>query len=650
MASNVGLQPYSSLQRNLFSVATSLTSNDAALPNWLTLDPLRTLQNGIALISGSSSSVNTFTVVFYAFGSLGAGFYIYIWRNALLRSAVSWLSSRFTGSISIASTHPLNKDILTHLERTGLNRETNSLALINSSAGGLAPNVRGMYMEQMQQQTMPMPAGFALPEIEPEVLEYVPVVGSLAFWHGGYRMTLTRQEEVTGYYQEDGKFVRTESGQSDPSRSQTLTITCWSLGAGVQPVKDFLEYVHEASIPSKHNTTTIFRAACNKEQQKFHWDTGVNRPARTIDSIALESKKKRLLMKECTRYFSVEDELFHASRGIPYRRGLLFYGPPGTGKTSFTVALAGHFNLNVYMISMRDGVLNDVGLGKLFDTLPRHCIVLLEDIDSSGIDRPPRKEVIKSSRDPTRVSKTVEVGVTLSGLLNVLDGPASVESRLVVMTSNSPDSLDAALLRPGRIDSKVLFGYANKEVSSQIFLHIFTKTADEILSENQEDEEDSESSSSSTTHPSPSDLLAMSKEFAAYIPETKISPAEIQGFLMRHRDDPAAAVAHADAWAKEILEVKKRGKNVAAFDNEIKRGGALFAGRGTQLPPNGVNGIDYDRGSQYLAGRVHPVQHFDYEEDQDVGRRHRQAEPMPVVFGGRCGTIDQGDEPAANEV
>jgi chaperone BCS1 len=465
MTSNVGLQPFSPFQRSLFSIATSLSSTEVALPSWLTLDPKRALQNGIAVISSTSGSVNTFTAILFAFGSLGAGFYIYIWQNVPLRSAASWLSSRFTGSISIASTHPLNKDVLTHLEKAGLSRKTNSLALINNSTGMMSPEIalRGIYADRRGQPPMPIPHGQNLVEPETDVLEYIPIAGTYIFYHCGYRMTLSRHEEVTGYYQDDGKFVRTESGPADPSRSQTLTITCWSLGAGVQPVKDFLEYVREASKPLKHNTTTIFRAACFKEQQKFHWDTGVSRPARTVDSIALESGKKRLLMKECTRYFSKEDERFHASRGIPYRRGLLFYGPPGTGKTSFTVALAGHFNLDVYMISMSDGALNDVGLGKLFDTLPRRCIVLLEDIDSSGIDREPRKEVVKSYRDPSKTSKTVTVGVTLSGLLNVLDGPASVDGRLVVMTSNSPDSLDAALLRPGRIDSKVLFGYTNKE-------------------------------------------------------------------------------------------------------------------------------------------------------------------------------------------
>lgn len=580
MAGNVGLQPLTSMQRSIFSVATSLTSTDTTLPSWLTVDPKRALQNGLAVISGTSSSINTFTAIVFGFGSLGAGFYLYIWRNASLRAAFHWLSSYFVGSVSIASSHPLNKDVLTYLENKRLGPQANSLALVNPNAGPTMNDMlRGIY-DPRASPPIPRP-GHKHIELEPEKLEYVPVSGSYVFWHGGHRMTLDRHEEVTGFYQDDGKFVRTQNGPSDLSRGQTLTITCWSFGGGVQPVKEFLEHVREATKPAKQNTTTIFRASCHKEQQKFHWDVGVNRPARTVDSIALESGKKHSLMKECTRYFSKEDERFHALRGIPYRRGLLFYGPPGTGKTSFTVALAGHFKLNVYMISMSDDALNDRGLGLLFDTLPRRCIVLLEDIDSSGIDREARKEKITSSRDPTKVKRTVLVGVTLSGLLNVLDGPASVDGRLVVMTSNSPDALDAALLRPGRIDSKILFGYTTKEVSSQIFSHIFNKTPDEITL----DEDDN------LTHPSKEELLSMAEQFAACIPETKISPAECQGYLMRHRDDPHAALTNAETWAAEVLAVKEKGKNVADFDNEIKRGGALFAGRGNRLPPNVVNGV-----------------------------------------------------------
>lgn len=88
MASNVGLQPFTSMQRSILSVATSLTSTDTTLPNWLTVDPKRALQNGLAVISGTSSSINTLTAILFGFGSLGAGFYLYIWRNVPLLSLI----------------------------------------------------------------------------------------------------------------------------------------------------------------------------------------------------------------------------------------------------------------------------------------------------------------------------------------------------------------------------------------------------------------------------------------------------------------------------------------------------------------------------------------------------------------------------------
>lgn len=117
-------------------------------------------------------------------------------------------------------------------------------------------------------------------------------------------------------------------------------------------------------------------------------------------------------------------------------------------------------------------------------------------------------------------------------------------------------------------------------MSSKIFLHIFTKTLDEMTSD-----PDSETLPLSTER-----LHSMASDFASYIPEEAfLSPAEVQGFLMRHRDDPLAALSNAASWATEVLEVKEKGKNVADFDNEIKRGGALFTGRGSAAPP-AVNG------------------------------------------------------------
>jgi chaperone BCS1 len=68
------------------------------------------------------------------------------------------------------------------------------------------------------------------------------------------------------------------------------------------------------------------------------------------------------------------------------RRGYLFYGPPGTGKTSLAFVLAGVFGLEIYVIGLRDPSLTEEDLLALFNSLPRRCIVLLEDIDTAGLN------------------------------------------------------------------------------------------------------------------------------------------------------------------------------------------------------------------------------------------------------------------------
>ncbi|TQS31876.1 hypothetical protein Golomagni_07827, partial [Golovinomyces magnicellulatus] len=80
---------------------------------------------------------------------------------------------------------------------------------------------------------------------------------------------------------------------------------------------------------------------------------------------------------------------WYASRGIPLRRGYLFHGPPGTGKTSFSFALAGVFGIDIYVISLQDQSVTEEDLAVLFTSLPRRCVVLLEDIDTAGLRREP---------------------------------------------------------------------------------------------------------------------------------------------------------------------------------------------------------------------------------------------------------------------
>lgn len=233
--------------------------------------------------------------------------------------------------------------------------------------------------------------------------------------------------------------------------------------------------------------------------------------------------------------------------------------------------LDGHFDLDVYILSMSDKSMSDQQLEILFSNLPDKCIVLMEDVDSAGLNREiSRAELKQIWRDSDQhyvkfdtFANEHKTGLTLSGLLTCIDGPMSKDERIICLTSNAPDSLDPALIRSGRCNHKVLFGYASGEISTRLFKHLYTKRPDELIKGE---------SSISEDH----DITSMAREFGEAIPGgSMISPAEVQGYLMMHRQDPQAALDGVSAFATEIIETKKRGANVAKHANEVDRSGRV---------------------------------------------------------------------------
>jgi chaperone BCS1 len=135
------------------------------------------------------------------------------------------------------------------------------------------------------------------------------------------------------------------------------------------------------------------------------------------------------------------------------------------------LSIAGHFNLDIYILNLTS--VGDDILATLFLRLPQHCIILLEDVDVATQNRLTDKEADHSDSSASLTEKQGE-GVTLSGLLNVLDGVGSQEGRLLIMTTNYIERLDAALIRPGRIDQKIEFWLADVGIVNQLFrfLHL----------------------------------------------------------------------------------------------------------------------------------------------------------------------------------
>jgi len=111
------------------------------------------------------------------------------------------------------------------------------------------------------------------------------------------------------------------------------------------------------------------------------------------------------------------------------------------------------------------------------------------------------------------------------------------------------------LIRPGRIDRKVLFGYASHEVAGKLYARIFKDFAEQY------------------------DIPALAKAFADQIPAERITPAKVQGHLLQNRTDPTGAVEKTAQFAEETLDAKVKGANVASFANEVD--GALAANTAT---------------------------------------------------------------------
>ena len=154
------------------------------------------------------------------------------------------------------------------------------------------------------------------------------------------------------------------------------------------------------------------------------------------------------------------DEEWYAERGVPWRRGYLLTGPPGTGKSSLIGALAAMANKDVRILNL-SSITDDSDLMAAVTEAGSDAIVL-EDVDAISI-----------SHDRKTRTKGEAKGPTLAGLLNAIDGVGSVDGRLVFLTSNHPDRLDAALLRPGRVDMRVELGLLERDRATLMWDRFF---------------------------------------------------------------------------------------------------------------------------------------------------------------------------------
>jgi chaperone BCS1 len=254
-------------------------------------------------------------------------------------------------------------------------------------------------------------------------------------------------------------------------------------------------------------------------------------------------------------------------------------------------AIAGYFKLKIYIVSLNSPAMNEENLGALFAELPKKCLVLLEDIDTAGLTHTRDEKQIVEDVKPVEVtpgSGTTVVStnstngrISLSALLNILDGVASHEGRVLVMTTNHIEKLDEALIRPGRVDMTVKFDLATTEMIKTIFRAIFATLEGDIpksakqteivirspkkpadlsqdqLSQIEDDKREAEALEAKRILEEKR-ISELATNIADIIPSMTFSPAEIQGYLLKNKREPEAAIRDAEEWVKTTLTEKKK--------------------------------------------------------------------------------------------
>ncbi|KAA1473996.1 P-loop containing nucleoside triphosphate hydrolase protein [Dentipellis sp. KUC8613] len=349
----------------------------------------------------------------------------------------------------------------------------------------------------------------------------------------------------------------------------------------------------------RNGSITIYMA----DSTSSEWQDVSSRPKRPLNSIILDAGVRELIFNDAKDF--LRSKKWYTTRGIPFRRGYLLYGAPGSGKTSLIHGLAGELGLDIYNISLSKAGLDDSALHTLISALPERCIALMEDIDAAfthGLTRETAGTELDSQGRPGGSDKedderkpgvakidSKDTRITLSGLLNALDGISAQEGRLLFATTNRYTVLDPALIRPGRMDVHVEFRLASQYQAREMFRRFFIPD-DSELEPPKEDHESEKAASGVSSKPSstgdlidlsngqadkaaypsptpsrdPSELddpmqVALSMEqidslaarFAEAIPERVLSMASLQGYLMTYKTRPTQAVEDVAQWVCE---------------------------------------------------------------------------------------------------